>query len=329
MKILVTGGTGFVGSHLVDALLSRGDEVVCLARNPAKAAVLFPERGPTVVHGSLTDTGAVARALSGVEMVYHVAGITAARNRREFFSVNTEATARLVASARENAPDLSRFVYVSSQAAAGPSRKGRAIDESHEPAPVSRYGESKLAGEEAVRGAEIPWTIVRPAAVYGPRDAEFLRLFKVVRWRLVPLMVARDQELMLVHVRDLVGALLLSTTTPEAAGKTYFAAHGGIVTAEAIILGIHRALKGGGSTAPVIVPLPALVTRAALAVSSIVTALTGKASVLSTDKGHEFLAEAWTCSSAALKRDTGWQAQIPHEEGWRETADWYRRNGWL
>ena len=328
MKILVTGGTGFVGSHLVDALLSRGDEVVCLARNPAKVAALFPERGPTVVHGSLTDTGAVARALSGVELVYHVAGITAARNRTEFFSVNAEATARLVTSASENAPDLSRFVYVSSQAAVGPSRKGRAIDESHEPAPVSRYGESKLAGEEAVRRAAMPWTIVRPAAVYGPRDAEFLRLFKVVRWRLVPLMGGRHQELTLVHVRDLVGALL-SITTPESAGRTYFAAHGEIVTAEALILGIHSALKGGGSAAPVIVPLPALVTRAALAVSSIVTALTGKASVLSTDKGHEFLAEAWTCSSAALKRDTGWQAQIPHDEGWRETADWYRTHGWL
>ncbi len=328
MRVFVTGGTGFVGSHLVDALLQQDYEVFCLVRSEAKAARIFPERRPQLIVGALADGDAIAEGVRDADYVYHVAGLTAGKNRHELFDVNAEATRRVLSHVKRAAAGLRRFVYVSSLAAAGPSRLGTPLDQSHLPSPVSAYGESKLAGEEIVRASGVPWTIVRPPAVYGPRDAEFLRLVKLARWPMLPLMGDPHQEFSFIYVTDLASALI-HALHDAAEDRTYFASHVETVTSENLIGHISRAVRGPGRARPMLVRIPGVVTRLVLASTAAAARLFGQATVLNADKANEFLAEAWTCSPEMLTRDTGWEATVPSTQGWETTVSWYRQHGWL
>jgi nucleoside-diphosphate-sugar epimerase len=333
VKAFVTGGTGFVGSHLVEALLVRGDRVSCLVRDPRKAAALFAEsRALELVAGDLDDERALERGAAGAEVVYHMAGLTGAWREADLFHVNRDGTARLVTVTSRVAPRLARFVYVSTLAAAGPARPGAPRQESEPDAPVSGYGQSKLAGEAIVRRAVVPWTIVRPPSVYGPRDREFLPLFRLAKSGTLPMLVDPAQELSLVHARDLAAALL-KAAEPGCKGRTYFACHPEVVTARATATLVHAAVQQvlgrPARRSPVLVRVPAPVTRMILWVSGAAAHLRRRTTVLTPGKLPEFKAEAWTCSPTAFERDTGWRATISLAEGVPETAGWYARAGWL
>ncbi len=330
MKVFVTGGTGFVGSALVDHLIERGDDVTCLVRDPSKLARIFPDRPPTGIPGDLSDIVALRKGCEGVDVVFHVAGLTAARNRSEFFETNVEGTRNLIGATRDAARDLQRLVYVSSQAAAGPVKRDEVKTETDQPRPVSNYGASKLAGENIVREGGLPWTIVRPPSVYGPRDVQFLRLFKIARLGIVPVFGSPRQQLSIVYVTDLVRGMVYAATDSEA-NNIYFICHPEIVTSGSLVKGVYAALKGEHRKRahPVVISIPATVTRAALWASGVVSKLTGTVSVLSPEKSKEFLAPAWTCSPAALEGATAWRAEINMEMGLRQTTQWYRAEGWL
>lgn len=328
MKIFVTGGTGFVGSHVVDALLAEGHDVVCLVRSPEKAARVFPEQGPILVEGTLANERAITQGIAGADVVYHIAGLTTARSRDELFGVNAGATQRVVALAEQHAADLQRFIYVSSLAAAGPTRPGHPLDETHPPAPISDYGRSKLEGEHAVQASPLPWTVVRPPPVYGPRDREFLKVAKMVRSPVVPLMGRRDQEFSFIYVADLTAALL-HARHENGRDKTYFASHPETVTGESLIHDIARAVLGPERAPPRLLPIPRFVTRGTLGAIGTAAKWLGRATVLNRDKANEFLAEAWTCSAKALRQDTGWEATTTSADGWERAVAWYREQGWL
>lgn len=322
MKALLTGATGFVGRHLVSTLLRRGDDVTALIRSPRKAQEIR-DAGARLVQGNLDDRRAMAQACEGQEVVYHVAGLIAARNEAEFFQVHRDGTVALVAAAA--AAGCRRFVLVSSLAAAGPSRPGFPLLGDEPPHPVTIYGRSKLAGEEAVRAGGLPWTIVRPPAVYGPGDREVLRLFKLARLGVAPVFGGGQQELSLVYGPDLGLAIAAAGSTPGAVGKIYYACHPEIVTSGLMVKTIGQAM--GKSVR--ILPLPAALAHGVLAVTGTAARLAGQATVLNRDKAHEFLAPAWTADSTRLTADTGWKAEHDLESGVAATLEWYRQHHWL
>lgn len=324
MKAFVTGGTGFVGGHLVRALLERGDDVACLVRDPAKAQALG-WRSVRLVRGDLDDAAALRQGCAGAEVVFHVAGRISARDAAEFMRANRDGTANLLEAADAERPR--RFVYVSSQAAGGPNPPGQPVDETHPPAPVSDYGRSKLAAEVLVRVMPFPWTLVRPPTVYGERDREVLKLFKLARTGIVPVFGDGSQQLSVIYAGDLAAALIAAATAPAAPGKLYYAAHPAVTTSAQLVRAIGRAV--GKDRGPRIVPLPAPLARGLLWTVGSVARLAGRATVLSSDKADEFLAAAWTCRPDALMRDTGWRPAVDLDTGLRRTADWYRTEGWL
>lgn len=331
MRVFVTGATGFVGSHVVDALLKDGHKVTCLVRDPAKATRVLGQQPVRIVSGDLFAREALEQGCRGADVILHLAGLIAARSRQEFHAVNGAATARLVDTACRAAPELRRLVYVSSLSAAGPTRRGHALSESEPPHPVSEYGRSKLAGEEAVRSGSVPWTIVRPPTVYGPRDPETLRAFRFARLGVIPQYARPDQELSLVHVEDLARAII-AATAPAGEGRIYFACHPEIATWREAMTAIFTAAREAlGRTAgpPHFVPIPALLTRAILWILGGAARAAGRATLLSLDKATELLAEAWTCTPAALTRDVGWRAAIDLRTGLPSTAQWYVSHGWL
>ncbi len=326
MKIFVTGATGFLGSHLVDALTAKGHTVVCLVRDPDKAWRVFSNRQPETVRGDLEDVDALRAGVPGADVVYHLAGVTSAPNRRDMFAVNVEGTRRLVEVVATYAPGLQRFVFISSQAAGGPSRIGYARTEDDVSTPVSEYGESKLAAEQVVRAMSAPWTIIRPVSVYGPRDVEFLPLFKAANLGIVPLLGAPHQELSLIHVRDLTAALVRATT-PQSASQMFYACHGEVVTARELVMLVYRAVRAGRDSRPSgprIVETPAWLTRAALTASGAAARIAGRSTLLNRDKAKELLQEAWTCSPRALERACDWKAELALAAGLQDTVQWYR-----
>ena len=327
VRAFVTGATGFVGSHLAAALVERGDTVVCLARRPEQAAFIA-SLGALIAPGSLEDGAALAAALRDVEVVYHVAGLTAAASEQEFLAVNEAGTQRLIEAVRTAVPHLKRFIYISSIAAVGPAPSGGRLTEDTPCRPVTAYGRSKLAGEAVVRRAPaLPWTIVRPGVVYGPRDRELLRLFALARHGIAPVFGLGRQEVSVVFVADLVEATVRAALEPRALGQTYHVAHPTPVTQRELALAVGRSARGG--RAPLIVPVPAMVAAPIVRAIGRAAAASGRRSVVSADKLAEFLAPSWAASVEKAERELAWRASRDLASGLDATAAWYRAEGWL
>ena len=306
----------------MEALRARGDSVTALVRSPERAGPLR-SLGARLVEGGMEDEAACGALVEGAEIVFHVAGRVAARSEAGFRRANRDG-AESVARAAGRA-GVGRLVLVSSLSVTGPSRAGHPVDEGSGPGPVTVYGRSKKAGEDAVRAAGVPHTIVRPPAVYGPRDRAFLTLFGAASRGLVPLLGDGAREVTLVHAADLARALVAVATSPAALGRTYHAGNAEPVAQRELAAAVGRAV---GRTVRC-VTLPALVVRGVLAAAGATARALGRTPFLDGDKANELLATGWACSSEALRRDAGWAAEIPLDRGLAETARSYREAGWL
>jgi nucleoside-diphosphate-sugar epimerase len=274
------------------------------------------------IRGDLDDPEALTRASEGVDVIYHVAGLVMARDEQEFHAVNADGTRRLLEAA---APFGPRVVLVSSLAAAGPTAPGRPLVGTEPPRPVTAYGRSKLAAEAIVRSGPLPWAIIRPPAVYGPRDREMFRVFRAARLGVAPVFGAGDQELSLVFGPDLAGAIVAVGHAAGAVGGTFYAAHPEVTTSERLV---RRVAAGFGREVRVL-RIPLVVGRAMLAVTGAAARLANRATILTADKGNELFQPAWTCDPAPLTEVTGWQAGHGLDAGIAASIAWYREAGWL
>jgi nucleoside-diphosphate-sugar epimerase len=328
MIAVVTGSSGFIGSHLVDALLQRDAEVRALVRPETPLA----RRDQRIGHweADLLDDRSVRASpvWERATHVFHLAGVTKGRTLDSFRAGNVFPTANLLAAAAARGARAPRVVVVSSQAAAGPaSSPTRPVREDDRPLPIEAYGRSKLQAEQAVANYHgvVPVTIVRPCSVYGPRDRDFLRLFRQESRRIALHAVPREHALSIVHVDDLVRALLLAGTVPDAVGRTYFVADERAATWGEL----YDAISALSRRAPLAVQIPSFLLRLAAAGGDLFNILSGRATIVNHNKIALARPPWWLCDASRARSELGWKAEIPLQQGLREAYTWYVDAGWL
>ena len=325
-KVLVTGASGFVGGHIVRALQLRGVTVRCLVRRSSCLDFLQPLE-PEVTFGDITRPETLPLALEGIDGVVHCAGVTKARSRAGYFLANEGGTRNLYAACRECRHDISRIVHLGSLAAFGPSNDGTPVTEASTPHPVSHYGESKLSGQRLAQSFmnDLPISIVAPPAVFGPNDGDLLVYFRFARLGLAPLIGKGDRTLSLIYAEDLAGAVSEVLFNQKESGGTYLVDDGAVHTWTEVAGAIGRALNRSLRT----VRIPVTAVAAAGIAGDVVSRLTGRAGLISSQKVRELRQRSWTCSSRRIREELGFRPRHSLEQGIRETLAWYRSHGWM
>jgi nucleoside-diphosphate-sugar epimerase len=323
--VLVTGATGFVGGHLAEALARQGVQTRLLVRS-AKRLPFTPGKLHEVVCGDVTDVHTLKLAMKGVATVFHLAGVLRGFKLEDYRRVNAVGTQNVALLARQ-ARTVHRFVYVSSLSAAGPSILGNPKRETDQCSPVSYYGKTKWEGEQAVQkilGRAVPWTILRPGGVYGPREKDILQYFQMAQKGLALLPGDGRQSVSYVHVEDLVEAILRSAISNRAVGKTYFVAE-----SDADWLQLIELIGKAVGRRPHSLKIPLSLVRLSALASEVVGRLRGQAAILNLDKVKEASQAAWTCDATKIRRELGWRPRWTLEEGLKQAAESYRRAGWI
>jgi len=326
LKALVTGAAGFIGSHLVEALLQRGVQVRCLVR-PTSHLEWIKGLPVELIYGDCRDKDSLEPGVQDVDLVFHLAGVTRAIDTKTYFEVNALGTENLVQACLEHNPRLQKFIYLSSQAAAGPGRNGGKKKESDHCSPVSPYGMSKRRGEELAlaQAHELPLLILRPAAVYGPRDNAFLFLFQCLAKRIKPYFSGGVQHLSLCSVQDLVGAILLAAETRTLSGEIFFLSDGHDYRMEEINDIFAQAIEVTAFR----LRLPAPVLFGIAAVGQYFAKVTGKPALISRGRAEELIQPNWLCDITKARTLLGFEPQIALARGAKLTFDWYRKENWL
>ena len=321
----MTGGTGFIGSHLVDALVAQGAQVRVFVRPTSDIRRVAHDTVERVV-GEFDNPASLTQALQDIDVVFHLAALTRARSAREYVTVNGDGTRALLAAIRTSQPRPRRLIYVSSLAAVGPATNGIPVEPADSPHPITAYGRSKLEGETACLAAadDLEVVILRPPAVYGPRDRDLYLSFRIARRGILPIPSGPERHLQFIHVHDLVEAMLRAATAPRASG-IYHVAEPRAYSWREIGMWIAHAVGCRVRT----VRVPQWGVQMAAMMSEWGAALRGQATIFNREKVQEMLAPGWLCETAGAKRDLGFAVRIPLPAGFAATAAWYREQGWL
>lgn len=328
MIALVTGSSGFIGSHVVDRLVQQGVEVRCLLRAES-ASPRWPVAPHDGVQRSVVDFGSpwtITRnpMLDDVDVIIHAAGVTRARSAAEFHSGNVVPLASLLQALRERR-EQPRVVLVSSQAAAGPATSlQQPVRERDEPHPIEWYGESKLRAERTLSGAGVPWTIVRPASVYGPRDADFLAIFRTAVQGVLVYPGTRRSWLSIVHVRDCVEGILAAAATTAAAGRVLHVANAEPVSWS----DVYAAVAGAVGRRSLELSVPGWMLRGVAPIAERLT-WRGRPPLLTRQKARLAAPRYWALDTRATRDVLGVEPRTTLPAGMRETYLWYSENGWL
>jgi nucleoside-diphosphate-sugar epimerase len=326
LKVLVTGGTGFIGSHLVEALLKRNIQVRCLLRK--KSDMKWLKGLPVEVSfGDCNDKTSLREAVEGVEQVFHLAGVTKAIHEKTYFEVNAFGTENLIHACLENNPRIKKFIYLSSQAAAGPCRNGGKKKESDHCEPVSAYGQSKRMGEELAlaHATELPLLILRPSAVYGPREKDIYIFFKLLSKRIKPCLSGKDQHLSLCYVEDIVQAILLAAQAQETSGEIFFLSDGEDYRLEEVGEVFAKAM----GVKALCLRVPEWMVLRMASFSEYLSKLSGTPPLLNKGKIEEILQRNWVCDITKAKNALGFKPHITLEQGAKLTFEWYKKENWL
>ena len=304
----MTGGTGFVGSHVLDLALAAGAQPRALTRQLGAAPDVTVAPQPSWIAGTLADASALARLCDGASAVLHIAGAVNVPTKADFAAANIAGTQAVVQAAEQ--AGVRRFIHVSSLAAREPG--------------LSNYGWSKAEAEDVVRASALDWTIIRPPAIYGPRDADMFEMFRAARWGILPVPPAGSTSV--IHVGDLARLLLdaAAGSGPEWSQRTFEpddARLGGWPHAD-LARAIGRAM-GRNVWAP---GLPAAVLKAGARLDRLAR---GDKARLTPDRAAYMLHPDWVSSPSLAVPESLWTPAISTAEGLAQTARWYRQQRWL
>ncbi|MGE0787233.1 MAG: NAD-dependent epimerase/dehydratase family protein [Sandaracinaceae bacterium] len=323
-KALITGASGFVGRNLKRALEGAGADVITI-RRPASP----PAREGRSVALRYDDVDALTRLMKDEkpDWVFHVAGATNGVTYDDFVRANVMPTENLLTALREAHPSLSRFVYVSSLAAFGPSSKRQPHVETNPREPIEHYGRSKLEAEQRLEKLDgaLPWTVIRPSGVYGPEDREFFLLFREIEKRRNVFYGNRKRMFSLIYIDDCVRAMVDAALSENTLGKGYFLDDGRPVDWETF----QGAIIDEVGKRPFTLDVPSFVMPVAAWGGELLAKLDGKPRLLNMQKLTMGEQDAWTCSSEAAKQDFGFTPEVDMHEGIRRTRAWYREQGWF
>jgi len=317
-RVIVTGATGFIGRHVSRHLVASGDDV---------RAILRPESTQMAPAGVATaraplESSALKAAFRGADVVVHLAGITSAVRPQNYADVNVEGVRAVAIAARQAG---ARLIHVSSLAAAGPAPAGAPRHEDDPPGPITLYGRSKLAGEGVVASTSgLNWTILRPAAVYGPGDRALLPVFRLAARGVLPLVGRPGVAYTFVHVSDLVRAIDAAINRRRD-GEIFFVGHPRPATAAELLEHI-RSVVGRRA---LVIRVPQPVVWAAAIVGDMAGRIVGRSVPLNRSRFAELSAEGFVCGVDRLRERLGVVAAINLADGLAGTAVWYREEGWL
>ena len=328
LKILVTGGSGFLGSHIAEQLSQKGHHVVALVRKTSDCSFLRVLPNVSLAYGAVEDRAAVEAAAEGVDAIIHAAGLVKAQGPSEFDRINVGGTENLLAAGKKRGRALKRFVFVSSLAAMGPSENGEPVSPLREARPVTHYGRSKLRAERAVLAAkdEIAVTVIRPPLIYGPRDNECFAFFQSVSRRLLPYIGDGKNTLSIIYGADAASACVRAIFADVPSGRCYFIDDGKIYVWREMLEELERVL---GRRALVRFSIPLSVLKGVAVATEGYGRLRKKAVMLTRDKLNELSAPHWVCDGRDARTDLGWAPSVEWTEGATRAAAWYREQGWL
>jgi len=323
---VVTGGNGFVGSHLVDLLLEKNYEVRCIVRKSSNQKWL-KGKNIEIIESGLFDKEGLRKAFKDVNYIFHVAGVVKAKNPEEYYKGNVETTRNILEVATEFKATIKKVLVVSSQTASGPASSEIPVDETMKCNPITTYGRSKREGEKVAETFmdKLPVTICRAPAVFGERDTEILIFFKTFASGLMTTIGFNRKQISLIHVTDLVNGFLLAAESPKAAGETYFITSEKLYTWEEIGEVTSKVMK----KKPFSVKVPHSIVYTIAAIAQFFAMFSKKAATLNIEKARDITQQFWICSAEKAKKDFGYSQKIDIEEGIRRTVEWYKGQGWI
>ncbi len=323
---VVTGATGFVGSHLVDQLLQKNYKVRCITRKSSSLKWLGG-KNVEIFNCGLMDKPGLRKAFEKAEYIFHVAGVVKSKTSEGYFEGNVDTTKILLETAEEFKNFIKRFLVISSQTAAGPSLNGKPVSENETPHPITTYGRSKLAEEELAKTYmnKFPVTICRAPAVYGERDTEILIFFKTFNKGLMTTIGSDIKKISLIHVDDLVRGFILAAESEKAKNEIYFISSEKFYTWEEIGEVTSKVLN----KKPLKVKVPHSVVYTIAAVAQFFAMFSNKPATLNIEKARDITQTYWICDTSKAVRDFGYHQNISIEEGIKRTCEWYKSMSWL
>lgn len=323
MKAFITGGTGFIGSHLIDYLLKKDFHILALVRNLNNLKWL---KGKNIVFFK-GDFFSIPPLPKDINYVFHLGGLTRASKSADYYTVNHQGTASLFQSLISQNIFPEKIIFLSSLAAAGPSLNVQAVKESDPPHPITPYGESKLRGEEEVLKHKYQFSVVilRAGAIYGPRDRDFLNYFTFIKKRILPSLRSSQRLYSLCYVKDLVRALHLCTQKELNSGEIMNIADPKPYHWDQLGEAAGRAL--GKKLIKIRLPLSTMY------ISALIYELTGfltkNPSIFNRQKFKDMKQAGWIADVQKAEEKLSFQTQYNLEEAIKETIQWYLEQGWL
>jgi len=323
-KILVTGATGFVGSHLVETLVKKGEDVYCLVRATSNLRWL---KGLSVklVQGDCTDISSLKSLPSDIEFVFHLAGLVKARRKRAFYEVNYQGTVNLIKICLTKRWPLKRFIFISTLAVHG-SPSDSMIKSDDQPRPLSHYAKSKWLAEQALLSVKeiIPVIIFRPTVIYGPRDRELLDFYRLIKTGWVPVLNPNG-KLSLCYVLDLVQALIKALKADVPSGSVFFVSDGNAYSWFEVINIIASLLDKN----PCYIYFPKGILWIMAIFAEAMANISRQPIMFSRDKLKEILQHTWVCDISNSIENLGYRPNYSLNIGMEGTIHWYKAQGWL